>query len=109
MIGYLPKRVNVYRSSKKSESKGGKLEFGTEVVNAADGSLSALLGASPGASVTVQAMMEVLETCFSEQMKTPQWQAKMKLMVPSYKQSLIHDESLWKSVRKRTLSTLQLN
>ncbi|MGZ3497079.1 MAG: malate:quinone oxidoreductase [Vulcanimicrobiaceae bacterium] len=29
---------------------GGKLEFGTKIVAAGDGSLSAVLGASPGAS-----------------------------------------------------------
>jgi malate dehydrogenase (quinone) len=56
----------------------------------------------------VQAMIEVLEGCFSEQMKTPEWQAKMKQMVPSYKQSLIEDEVLLKTVRKRTLNTLKL-
>jgi malate dehydrogenase (quinone) len=94
---------------KKSKSKGGKLEFGTEVVTAADGSLSALLGASPGASVTVQAMIEVLEECFGEQMKTPLWQAKMKEMVPSYKQSLIDYAELLKVSRKRTLTTLGLD
>ena len=93
---------------KKSKSEGGKLQFGTEVVSAADASLSALLGASPGASVTVQAMIEVLEECFSERMKTPEWQAKMKQMVPSYKQSLIEDATLLKAVRKRTLNTLKL-
>ncbi|MEC8908618.1 MAG: malate dehydrogenase (quinone), partial [Pseudomonadota bacterium] len=39
---------------KKDASGRGKLEFGTELVAAKDGSLAALLGASPGASVAVQ-------------------------------------------------------
>ena len=93
---------------KKDKEEGGKLQFGTEVVSAADGSLSALLGASPGASVTVKAMIEVLETCFSEQMHTPEWQAKMQEMIPSYKKSLINDPELLKKVRNRTLKTLNL-
>ncbi len=42
---------------KKDGSGRGKLEFGTELVAAKDGSLAALLGASPGASVAVQAMI----------------------------------------------------
>ncbi len=37
------------------------MKFGTEIVNASDGSLSALLGASPGASTAVSIMVEVLE------------------------------------------------
>jgi malate dehydrogenase (quinone) len=38
---------------KKDEKEGGILEFGTEVINTADGSLAVLLGASPGASTAV--------------------------------------------------------
>ncbi|RYF61303.1 MAG: malate dehydrogenase (quinone), partial [Cytophagaceae bacterium] len=38
---------------KKDDEEGGVLEFGTEVVSAADGSIAALLGASPGASTAV--------------------------------------------------------
>ena len=37
------------------------MKFGTEIVNSSDGSLSALLGASPGASTAVSIMVEVLE------------------------------------------------
>jgi len=93
---------------KKDKNEGGKLQFGTEVVNSADGTISALLGASPGASVTVKAMLEVLEHCFSEEMQTPEWQAKIQEMVPSYKKSLINDTELLHKVRSRTLSTLKL-
>ncbi len=94
---------------KKCDEKMGKLEFGTEIVAAQDGSLAALLGASPGASVSVQAMIDVLERCFSNQLKTSVWQQKMKQLVPSYGESLIDDAALLKHVRKRTLNTLKLN
>ncbi len=94
---------------KEDKTEGGKLKFGTEVVSAADGSLSALLGASPGASVAVKAMLEVLESCFSEQMQLKAWQAKLQEMIPSYKKSLINDPELLKTVRHRTLKTLKLN
>jgi len=45
---------------KKTEG-GGSLKFGTEIVNSSDGSLSALLGASPGASTAVSIKVDVLE------------------------------------------------
>jgi len=93
---------------KKCDEKMGKLEFGTEIVAAQDGSLAALLGASPGASVSVQAMIDVLERCFAAQLKSPDWQQKMRQLVPSYGESLIENAELLKSIRKRTLSTLKL-
>ncbi len=50
-------RVQIIKKTKD----GGSLQFGTEIVNSADGSLSALLGASPGASTAVSIMIEVLK------------------------------------------------
>ena len=89
---------------KNSEQKWGKLEFGTEIVAAKDGTLAALLGASPGASTSVQAMINVLERCFSSQLNTE----KLKQLVPSYGESLIDNASLLKTVRQRTQQTLGL-
>lgn len=68
---------------KKDEEEGGILQFGTEIVHSKDGSIAALLGASPGASTSVQIMLDVLEKCFPEQMKL--WEPKIKKMIPSYK------------------------
>ncbi|HLT14126.1 MAG TPA: malate dehydrogenase (quinone) [Marinobacter sp.] len=93
---------------KQTEEGGGKLEFGTEIVAAKDGSLAALLGASPGASTAANAMLNVLERCFPEKMKSDQWQERMKALVPSYGQSLVDSEELLNTVRERTLSTLKL-
>ena len=93
---------------KKCDEKMGKLEFGTEIVASNDGSLAALLGASPGASVSVKAMIDVLERCFAAQLKTSAWQQKIKQLVPSYGESLIENADLLKTVRARTLKTLKL-
>lgn len=93
---------------KQVEGGGGKLEFGTEIVAAQDGTLAALLGASPGASTAANAMLDVLERCFPEKFASPEWQARMKELVPSYGQSLVEDEELLTHVRERTLSTLKL-
>src|SRR5690554_356852 len=93
---------------KRDASGRGKLEFGTELVASQDGTLAALLGASPGASIAANAMIDVLERCFGERLKSAEWQAKMKEMIPSYGQSLIEDAELLYTVRQRTLSTLGL-
>lgn len=94
---------------KRDADKGGKLEFGTEVIATGDGSLAALLGASPGASTAAQTMIDILERCFAERMNEPAWRDRLKAMVPSYGQSLTDDADLLKRVRKRTLQTLQLD
>ncbi len=94
---------------KQCEKNWGKLEFGTEIVAAQDGTLAALLGASPGASTSVQAMISVLERCFAAQMHTAEWASKLRVLVPSYGQSLIDDAALLKQVRQHTLKTLELS
>ena len=86
---------------------GGKLQFGTEVVAASDGSLAALLGASPGASTAVAIMLEVLERCFPDQISD--WIPILKELVPSYGQSLDKDPELYKKLRSATDDALGLN
>lgn len=93
----------------KDTETGGKgtLQFGTEVVTSADGSLAALLGASPGASTAVFVMLEVLEKCFPEQMTG--WKAKIKEMIPSYGISLVKNPELIQKIHASTAQALELN
>jgi len=93
---------------KKDEEKGGILEFGTEVVSAADGSIAALLGASPGASTAVSIMLNLLQRCFKDKVNFQEWQAKLKQMIPSYGQSLANDPQLLAGVRTYTSEVLGL-
>ncbi len=93
---------------KTCETKGGRLEFGTEIVTNSAGTLASLLGASPGASTSVQAMISVIERCFPERVSSPEWQLKLKEMIPSYGQSLDDNEVLLHAIRDRTLATLKL-
>jgi len=93
---------------KKDEKEGGVLEFGTEVVSAADGSIAALLGASPGASTAVSIMLDLLKRCFGDKIGTSKWQSKLKEMIPSYGQSLASNAKLCEEVRKRTGEVLKL-
>lgn len=87
----------------------GRLEFGTEIVSSKDGTLASLLGASPGASTSVKAMVQVLERCFKSQMKTAAWKRKLREMIPSWGEKLDRDAALLEQVRQRTLSTLGLD
>lgn len=94
---------------KKDEREGGVLEFGTEIVSAANGSVAALLGASPGASTSVSIMLDLLQRCFPRQMETAEWQEKLRTLVPSYGQSLGTDEMLALATRQKTSEVLGLN
>jgi malate dehydrogenase (quinone) len=93
---------------KKGEDGGGVLEFGTEVVTKADGSLAVLLGASPGASTAVAIMLDLLNRCFKDKVGTPEWQQKLKQMVPSYGQTLNDKPELSEAIRKQTAEVLKL-
>ena len=94
---------------KKDEKEGGILEFGTEVITTADGSLSVLLGASPGASTAVSIMVDLVGRCFKEEMATVEWQEKLKKMIPSHGQNLNENPVFLEQIRKETAEVLKLN
>lgn len=85
----------------------GTLQFGTEVVSASDGSVAALLGASPGASTAVNVMLEVLKKCFPQHIKA--WEPKIKEMIPSYSVSLEKNPKLFEEIHVSTARTLGLD
>ncbi len=91
---------------KDTEAGKGTLQFGTEVINAADGSIAALLGASPGASTAVHVMLEVLNKCFPQHVK--EWELKIKEMIPSYGLSLMENPELLHEIHTSTAETLGL-
>jgi len=97
-------RVQVIMPDKK---KTGVLQFGTEVVSGADGSIVAVLGASPGASVAVAMMLDIIERCFAGQM--PAWTPHLKEMIPSYGRSIADDADLCRQVRVETANALHLD
>jgi malate dehydrogenase (quinone) len=93
----------------KDTEAGGKgtLQFGTEVITAADGSIAALLGASPGASTAVHVMLEVIKRSFPQHVK--EWEAKIKEMIPSYGVTLMDKPELLHEVHTSTTATLGLS
>lgn len=84
----------------------GTLQFGTEVITSQDGSVAALLGASPGASTAVKVMLDIIGKCFPEQL--PAWEDKIKEMVPSYGISLTENTELLAAVKEKANKALKL-
>lgn len=91
---------------KRDAAHGGILQFGTEVVSSADGTLASLLGASPGASTAAWIMLHVLETCFKQQLSG--WTSKLTEIIPSFGKSPIDDPQLCRRIRFETAAVLGL-
>ena len=91
---------------KRDPKRGGRLEFGTEVIRSGDNTLAALLGASPGASVAVAVMTELLEASFASTI--PAFADRMRDLIPTYGTRLAEDSSAVASARARAESVLQL-
>ncbi|QTF07693.1 malate dehydrogenase (quinone) [Brenneria izadpanahii] len=94
---------------KKDADKGGVLKLGTEIVSSQDGSIAALLGASPGASTAAPIMLNLMEKVFKDKVATPEWQAKLKEIIPSYGHKLDGNIEMTNDIRRYTSSTLNLN
>jgi len=93
---------------KRDADKGGVLKLGTEIVAAKDGSIAGLLGASPGASTAAPIMLSVLEKVFKDKVATPEWQAKLHQIVPSYGTKLNSDPARVQQEWNYTAEVLQL-
>mmetsp|Transcript_6095 Transcript_6095/g.12477 ORF Transcript_6095/g.12477 Transcript_6095/m.12477 type:complete len:198 (-) Transcript_6095:229-822(-) len=91
---------------KKDPKKVGILQFGTEVVSAADGSICGLLGASPGASTAVQVALDVLAKCFSKDGTFDKWRPKLVGMIPSYGQKLSENPALFDQMHAMSAKAL---
>lgn len=100
-------RVQVMKKDKK---KVGILQFGTEVVASADGSIAGLLGASPGASTAVQVALDVLRKCFSTNGNTQfsKWQPKISAMIPSFGIKLSDNPTLVMKLHADTAAALKI-
>ena len=98
-------RVQIIKPDAK---KGGRLEFGTEIVRSADGSLAALLGASPGASTAVSIMLELIAKGTPVLSSTESAPAMLQTVVPSYGRSLSRDLALLRRLDESTRRALEL-
>ena len=92
---------------KKDAKKGGILQFGTEVVSAADGSIAALLGASPGASTAAPIMLNLLKQCFPA--KIAGWEPRLKELIPGYGVKLNDNHDLADELMAHTAKVLGIH
>jgi malate dehydrogenase (quinone) len=99
-------RVQIIKPDKE---KTGVLEFGTELIAAADNSLVALLGASPGASTAPFISQEVLKKCFGEHLTEGSWLPKLRQMIPTWGIDLIQDAAACREARSSTAGVLKLD
>jgi malate dehydrogenase (quinone) len=104
-IAVVGQRVQVIKDT--VASRKGTLQFGTEVISAADGSIAALLGASPGASTAVHVMLDVIKKCFPQHLKA--WEPKIKEMIPSYGVSLAENPELLREIQSSTARALGIH
>lgn len=95
---------------KKTDGEAGIVHYGTEVITNGERTISALLGASPGASVSVNIVLEVIKSCFSHLLETSEGKARMKEMIPSYDIDIRLPENAeyFRKVQAETLKALQL-
>jgi malate dehydrogenase (quinone) len=83
------------------------IQFGTEVVSSADGSIAGLLGASPGASTAVPIMLDVIAKCFPDRMAA--WEPELERMIPSYGSQLSSNKAEAKATLSRTAKALAIS
>lgn len=92
---------------KKVAKKGGILQFGTEVVTGADGTIAGLLGASPGASTAVSIMLDLIDRCFADRMA--EWTPTLRTMVPSFGKRLSESSALAEKTLSSTARALEIS
>lgn len=90
----------------KPVRKGGVLQFGTEVISSADGTIAGLLGASPGASVSVSVMIDVLRKLYP--VAQLELDSALKQMIPTFGRNLNDDPKLAKQTLAKTAKVLKL-
>lgn len=70
--------------------------------------VSGLMGASPGASVSVSIALETLEKCWPDRCEGV-WKDQLKKMLPGYGQRLNENPELAKKIKKDTAQVLGMN
>lgn len=93
------------------KSDRGAVYFGTEVFTGADHTLAALLGASPGASVSVSVALEVIKNCLPHLLTTTEGHSRMTAMIPTWDEDIKQPSNarLFQRVSAMTEEILQLH
>ncbi len=96
---------------KKTDGEAGIVHYGTEVITDADRTISALLGASPGASVSVHIVLEVIKKCFPQLLESAEGQARMRELIPTWDVDIKKPENaaFYHEAAAKATERLQLN
>lgn len=94
---------------KRDKEEGGILEFGTDVVHSADGRITALLGASPGASTAVHIMIHTLQVAFPDKMGSAEWKTKLEEMIPFWNKEVEDNKEAFIKLQKKCSELLELD
>lgn len=98
-------RVQIIKPAAKHH---GVLEFGTELISSADKSFSVLLGASPGASTAAFIAINIIKSCFKQQLENEGWEDRLKTIIPTYGIDLKIDADACRNIRASTAKILKL-
>ncbi|QDU60727.1 Malate:quinone oxidoreductase [Planctomycetes bacterium Pan216] len=95
---------------KKEDGEAGIVHYGTEVVGDKDKTIAALLGASPGASVSVAVMTDLIKNCLPQLLETNEGKSRMKEMIPTYGEDMIDSAAAdrYREVSRASEDALQL-
>jgi malate dehydrogenase (quinone) len=108
VAGQRVQTIKPHMSSGWFKHEEGVLEFGTEVVSAADKSIVALLGASPGASTAAFIALEVLQRCFDRELTQGGWLPRLRNIIPTFGIDLTRDADACRRTRAATAATLKI-
>ena len=78
---------------KKEDGKAGIVHYGTEIVSDSNLTIAALLGASPGASVSVSIVLEILGRCLPDILTLAKGKEQLNALIPSYGECLANGDA----------------
>ncbi|MBZ9627917.1 malate:quinone oxidoreductase [Psychroflexus sp. CAK1W] len=93
---------------KKSKEEGALLEFGTEVVSNKDGTVTALLGASPGASTAVKIALDIIKQEYPDLLNSDEVKTKLNHMIPFWDKPVEGNEDEFRKIREQCHEKLGL-
>ncbi len=95
---------------KQTDGEAGIVHYGTEVITNPSRTISALLGASPGASVSVNIVLDVIKQCLPRLLETGTGRARMKEMIPGWDEDMKRRENAekFRSIHRKACEILRL-
>lgn len=95
---------------KETDGKSGIVHYGTEVITNKEKNISALLGASPGASVCVNITLEVIQSCLPHLLTSNEGKERIKEVVSTFGMNAIRPENadLFREASDRATERLKL-